>query len=199
MKKYIAAAAVSAVALAAIFLAVQANQPMEEEMNKTPLTEKSIYDFTLKSIDGSEVKMDQYKGKALMIVNVASQCGYTYQYEGLQKVYSKYKDQGFVMLGFPANNFGSQEPGSNEEIKTFCTRFKVSFPMFAKISVKGSDKHPFYRFLTEKETDPEFAGEIKWNFNKFLVDKTGKIVARFDSGDEPEGDRVIKAIEQALK
>jgi glutathione peroxidase len=199
MKKYIAAAAVSAAVLAAIFFAVQANQPTEEAMDKTPLTEKSIYDFTLKSIDGSEVKMDQYKGKTLMIVNVASQCGYTYQYDGMQKVYSKYKDQGFVMLGFPANNFGAQEPGSNEEIKTFCTRFKVSFPMFAKISVKGADKHPFYRFLTEKETDPEFAGEIKWNFNKFLVDKTGKIVARFDSGDDPDGDRVVKAIEQALK
>ena len=165
-----------------------------------PLTEKSIYDFVLKDINGNDVKMDQYRGKALMLVNVASQCGFTPQYEGLQKIYSKYKEQGFLVLGFPANNFGAQEPGSNEEIKNFCsTRFNVTFPMFSKISVKGSDEHPFYRFLTEKETNPDYAGEIKWNFSKFLADKTGKVVARFDSGVGPEDGSVIESIEKALK
>ena len=162
----------------------------------TPL----IYDFVVKSIDGKEVKLDQFRGKALLLVNVASQCGYTPQYEGLQKIYLKYKDQGFVVLGFPANNFGAQEPGTDQEIKTFCsTRYQVTFPMFSKISVKGADKNPLYQFLTEEKTDPKFAGEIKWNFNKFLIDKNGNIVARFDSKDTPESGKVVEAIEQALK
>ena len=162
----------------------------------TPL----IYDFALKNIDGKEVKLDEYRGKTLLLVNVASQCGYTPQYEGLQKIYSKYKDQGFVVLGFPANNFGAQEPGSDQEIKTFCsTRYKVTFPMFSKISVKGPDKHPLYKFLTEEKTDPKFAGEVSWNFNKFLIDKSGNIVGRFESKDTPESDTVTGAIERALK
>ena len=162
----------------------------------TPL----IYDFVLKNIDGKEVKLDQYRGKALLLVNVASQCGYTPQYEGLQKIYLKYKDQGFVILGFPANNFGAQEPGTDQEIKTFCsTRYHVTFPMFSKISVKGPDKNPLYQFLTEEKTDPKFAGEILWNFSKFLIDKKGKIVARFDSKDTPESEKVVEAIEQAVK
>jgi len=159
-----------------------------------------IYDFALKNIDGKEVKLDEYRGKTLLLVNVASQCGYTPQYEGLQKIYSKYKDQGFVVLGFPANNFGAQEPGSDQEIKTFCsTRYKVTFPMFSKISVKGPDKHPLYKFLTEEKTDPKFAGEVSWNFNKFLIDKSGNIVGRFESKDTPESDTVTGAIERALK
>ncbi len=164
-----------------------------------PLTEKSVYDFTVKDIDGNDIKMDQYRGKVLLIVNVASKCGYTPQYEGLEKIYLKYKDQGFFILGFPANNFLHQEPGTNEEIKKFCSlRYNVTFPMFSKISVKGNDKHPFYRFLTEKETDPEFAGEIKWNFNKFLISKTGKIIGRYDSGVKPESKELIDALEKAL-
>jgi glutathione peroxidase len=159
-----------------------------------------IYDYTVKSIDGKPVKLDQFRGKALLLVNVASQCGYTPQYEGLQKIYSKYKDKGLVILGFPANNFGAQEPGTDQEIKTFCsTKYNVTFPMFSKISVKGSDKHPLYQFLTEEKTDPKFAGEISWNFNKFLVDKKGNIAARFDSKDTPESEKVVTAIEQALK
>jgi glutathione peroxidase len=199
MKKMIILLVV-AVASAAVFFFAMAKDSGGNMENKEPLKEKSLYEFTLKGIDGSEMKMDQFRGKAVLIVNVASECGYTPQYEGLQKIYTKYKDQNFTIVGFPANNFGAQEPGSNEEIQTFCKkRYGVSFPLSTKISVKGSDKHPFYRFLTEKETDPEFAGEIKWNFNKFLVDKNGKIVARFDSGDEPESDKVITAIEQALK
>ncbi len=169
---------------------------------KSPPPEKkmaSIYDFTMKDIDGKDVKLSDYRGKTLLIVNVASRCGYTPQYEGLERVYEKYKGKGLVILGFPANNFGSQEPGSNQEIKTFCsTTYGVSFPMFAKISVKGADKHPFYAYLTDKETDPQFAGEIGWNFAKFVVNKEGQIVARFASSDEPESEKVKNAIEQNL-
>ena len=167
--------------------------------NITTAKEKSVYDFTMKDIDGKDVKLDAYKGKVALLVNTASKCGYTPQYEGLEKIYEKYKDQGFVILGFPANNFGGQEPGTNAEIKEFCTlKFKTSFPMFAKISVKGEDQHPLYKYLTSSDTDPKFAGEIKWNFNKFLVDKDGQIIARFDSKDTPEGETVTKAIENAL-
>jgi glutathione peroxidase len=163
------------------------------------MADKSVLDYTLKNIDGKETKLSDYRGKVLLLVNVASQCGYTPQYEGLQAIYSKYSAQGLVVLGFPANNFGGQEPGTNEEIKQFCTlKYKVSFPMFAKISVKGADIHPLYHFLTSKETDPEFSGDIKWNFNKFLVDRNGKIIARFDSGDKPEGEKVTQAVEKAL-
>jgi len=160
---------------------------------------KSIYDFEVLDIDGNKVSLSKFKGNVLLIVNVASKCGYTPQYEGLQAIYEKYKDQGFYVLGFPANNFANQEPGTNEEIKEFCsTRYKVTFPMFAKISVKGEDQHSLYRFLTSKETNPEFAGEITWNFNKFLIDRNGKVVARFSSKDKPESDVVIQAIEKYL-
>jgi glutathione peroxidase len=158
-----------------------------------------IYNFALKSIDGKEVNLSQYRGKTLLLVNVASQCGYTPQYEGLQKIYAKYKDRGLVVLGFPANNFGAQEPGTDQEIKTFCsTRYNVTFPMFSKISVKGPDQHPLYRYLTDAATNPKFAGEIKWNFNKFLIDKQGNIAARFDSKDTPESETVVGAIEKLL-
>jgi glutathione peroxidase len=169
--------------------------------NDSPKGEKQpmIYTFALKSIDGKEVNLSQYRGKTLLLVNVASQCGYTPQYEGLQKIYSKYKDRGLVVLGFPANNFGAQEPGTDQEIKTFCsTRYNVTFPMFSKISVKGPDQHPLYQYLTNAGTNPKFAGEIKWNFNKFLIDKQGNITARFDSKDAPESETVVGAIEKAL-
>ena len=160
----------------------------------------SIYDFTVNDIDGNPVKLDQYKGKAVLIVNVASKCGNTPQYEGLQDLYKKYGDKGLVILGFPANNFGGQEPGTNEEIKDFCTtNYGVTFPIFSKISVKGEDIHPLYKYLTSAETDPEFAGDITWNFNKFLINPSGKIVARFDSKDKPESEKVVKAIQIALK
>lgn len=159
----------------------------------------SIYDFSLKDIDHKEVNLSQYRGKVVLVVNVASRCGYTPQYEGLQKVYLKYKDRGFVILGFPANNFMGQEPGTDEEIKTFCSaKYNVTFPIFSKISVKGDDIHPLYKFLTSKETNPEFGGDIKWNFSKFLVDKSGKIIARFEPKVTPESDPVIQAIEKAL-
>jgi len=170
--------------------------------NSTPLDaskEKSVYEFTMKDIDGKDVKLKKYKGNVVMFVNTASKCGYTPQYEGLEKIYEKYKDKGFVILGFPANNFGGQEPGTETEIKEFCTlKYHVSFPMFSKISVKGEDQHPLYGFLTNKESDPQFGGDITWNFNKFLVDRSGHIVARFSSKETPESEAVTAAIEKYL-
>jgi glutathione peroxidase len=159
----------------------------------------SVLDFKMRDIDGNDVKLDKYKGNVLLIVNTASKCGYTPQYEGLQSTYTKYKDKGFYVLGFPANNFGAQEPGTETEIKEFCTsKYHVTFPMFAKISVKGEDQDPLYKFLTDKATDPEFAGDITWNFNKFLVDRKGHVVARFSSKDTPESPAVTAAIEKYL-
>lgn len=158
----------------------------------------SVYDFTLPSIDGSDAPLAQYKGKVLLLVNVASKCGYTPQYAGLESLYEKYKDQGLVVIGFPANNFGAQEPGTNEEIKSFCTRtYHVSFPMYAKISVKGSDKAPLYQYLTE-EANPATNGEIGWNFTKFVVDRTGRVIARFESKIKPEDSALTGVIEKAL-
>lgn len=159
----------------------------------------SIYDFVLKDIDGNKVPLKKYKGKAMLIVNVASRCGFTPQYEGLQRLYEKYKDQGFVILGFPANNFLNQEPGSNKQIKKFCKlKYGVTFPMFSKISVKGKDKAPLYRYLTDKKTNPKYGGEIKWNFTKFLIAPDGECVARFEPATEPESAQVVKSIEQIL-
>jgi glutathione peroxidase len=158
----------------------------------------SIYDFTMKSIDGKPVPLADYKGRLVLIVNVASQCGYTPQYKGLEALYEKYKDQGLVIAGFPANNFGEQEPGNDQEIKTFCSRtYNVSFPMFSKISVKGGDQAPLYHFLVDKNANPSTGGEIEWNFTKFLVDRSGKILARFESDVTPEA--IDPAIASALK
>jgi glutathione peroxidase len=158
-----------------------------------------VYSFTLNSIDGKPAPLADYKGKVVLLVNVASQCGYTPQYSALEAIYEKYKDQGFVILGFPANNFGAQEPGTNEEIKTFCTRkYSVTFPMYAKISVKGEDQAPLYAYLT-KETGPGIAGEIKWNFTKFLVDRDGKVIQRFEPAVTPDSKEVTAAIEKQLK
>jgi len=158
-----------------------------------------VYSFTLNSIDGKPAPLADYKGKVVLLVNVASQCGYTPQYSALEAIYEKYKDQGFVILGFPANNFGAQEPGTNEEIKSFCTRkFNVTFPMYSKISVKGSDQSPLYAYLT-KETGAGIAGEIKWNFTKFLVDRNGKVVQRFEPAVTPDSKEVTAAIEKQLK
>ena len=159
----------------------------------------SVLDFKMKDIDGKDVKLKQYKGKVLLVVNVASKCGYTPQYEALQADYAKYKDQGFFVLGFPANNFGAQEPGTETEIKEFCSsKYHVTFPMFAKISVKGTDQDALYSFLTAKETNPDFAGDIKWNFTKFLVDRSGKVVARFEPKVKPDSPDVTAAIEKYL-
>ena len=160
---------------------------------------KSIYDFTMNSIDGQPVSLKSYKGKVVLLVNVASKCGYTPQYAGLEKLYEKYKDKGFVIVGVPANNFAQQEPGTNEEIKTFCSRkYNVSFPMMSKVSVLGDDKTPLYRYLTDTQTDPKFGGDIKWNFTKFLFDRKGNPVARFEPAVTPDSPEVQAAVESAL-
>lgn len=159
-----------------------------------------FYSFTVKDIDGRSVALSRYEGKVLLVVNVASECGFTGQYANMERLYRKYKDQGFVVLGFPANNFGNQEPGTNAEIKAFCTRqFGVTFPMFSKISVKGEDIHPLYRYLTSPEANGRFGGPIPWNFNKFLIDKDGKTIARFPSEVDPLDPQITKAVEAALQ
>ena len=160
----------------------------------------SVLEFKVRDIDGKTVDLAKYKGEVLLIVNTASQCGYTPQYNNLEAAYEKYKAQGFEVLAFPANEFGHQEPGSDAEIKRFCTadKYQVTFPIFSKIVVKGEGIHPMYQFLTAKETDPKFAGDIPWNFAKFLVNRKGEVIARFAPGDKPDGDKVAKAIETAL-
>jgi glutathione peroxidase len=159
-------------------------------------TQPALYSFTMKTIDGNDKKLLDYKGKVLMIVNVASKCGHTPQYKGLEALYEKYKDQGFMILGFPANNFFSQEPGTNEEIKSFCSlNYGVTFDMFSKISVKGDDQHPLYHYLTEESPVP---GAVKWNFQKYLVDRNGKVVEKFSPGTEPTEKEVITGIEKLL-
>jgi glutathione peroxidase len=161
--------------------------------------EKSIYDFTMNSIDGKPTSLSSFKGKVVLLVNVASRCGYTPQYTALESVYEKYKGRNFVIVGIPANNFGSQEPGTNEEIKTFCsTKYNVTFPMMAKVSVKGDDITPLYQYLTDKSANPATGGEIQWNFTKFLVDANGKIVARFEPKITPDSTEITTAIEKAL-
>ena len=159
----------------------------------------SVHDYTLPSIEGKPAPLAQYKGKVALIVNVASQCGFTPQYSGLQKLYEKYQSRGFVVLGFPANNFGGQEPGSNEEIRQFCSRrYNVTFPMYAKISVQGSDQAPLYRYLTDRQAHPETGGDVKWNFTKFLVDGDGRVIGRFEPSVAPESPELVQAIEKAL-
>jgi glutathione peroxidase len=155
----------------------------------------SIHDFSMKTIDGKELPLSTFKGKTVLVVNVASKCGFTPQYTALEAVYEKYKSKGLVIVGFPANNFGFQEPGTDEEIQTFCrSKYMVTFPMFSKISVKGADKAPLYQYLTSTG-----GGEIQWNFTKFLVDKNGKVIKRFESAVTPDSPEVISAIEGALK
>jgi glutathione peroxidase len=199
MKKYIALSAIAILIITCVLFALTWGERDPLKEGET-MVEKSALDFTMKSIDGKDVKLDSYSGKVLLLVNVASKCGYTPQYEGLESVYEKYKEQGLVVMGFPANNFLWQEPGTDEEIKAFCSaKYNVTFPMFAKISVKGDKIHPLYKFLTSKVTNPEFGGAISWNFNKFLVDRGGKVIARFSSKDKPESEKVVQAIELALK
>lgn len=162
------------------------------------ITIDSVYEFKPTNINGKEIPLSEYEGKVLLIVNTASKCGYTPQYEGLQALYEKYNDQGVEVLGFPANNFGGQEPGTDEEIKQFCkVNYDVTFPMFSKVSVKGDDKHPLFQYLTSAD-NADFKGEIKWNFEKFLIGKDGTLQRRFRSDVEPESDEIIKAIEKVL-
>ena len=158
---------------------------------------ESLHDIAVKDIDGKATTLSPYKGRVLLIVNVASECGYTPQYTGLEAVFEKYSAKGLTVLGFPCNQFGGQEPGTNAEIKSFCSsKFHVTFPMFDKIDVNGAKRHPLYAALAGKESP--FPGDIKWNFGKFLIGRDGKIVARFGSGAAPESPEVIKAIEAAL-
>jgi glutathione peroxidase len=161
--------------------------------------EKTVYDFTLNSIDGQPAPLAAYKGKVVLLVNVASKCGYTPQYSALESTYEKYKDRGFVIVGIPANNFGAQEPGSNQEIKTFCSsKYHVTFPMMAKVSVKGDEITPLYQFLTDKSSNPRSGGEIKWNFTKFLIGPDGRVISRFEPEITPDSPQVTSAIEEAL-
>jgi glutathione peroxidase len=167
-----------------------------QQKEKTPVNANGIYSFTMKTIDGKDRPLAEYKGKVVMVVNVASFCGYTPQYKDLEEVYRIYKDKGFMILGFPANNFGQQEPGSDEEIKTFCnTNYNVTFDLFSKISVKGDDQHPLYQYITK---DSPFPGPVKWNFQKYLVDKNGNIVTMYPSKVKPTDKEVIQKIELLL-
>jgi len=160
---------------------------------------QGLYDFTLDDIDGRPLPLKQFSGNVMLLVNVASKCGFTKQYPGLETLYQRYKNRGLVVLGFPANNFLNQEPGTNEEIKQFCTlTHNVSFPMFAKISVKGKTMHPLYRFLTGQKGPHINPGGISWNFNKFLADRGGNIQYRFGSRTEPLSDEMIGAVEALL-
>ena len=160
------------------------------------MADQSIYDFTMKTIDGKEQPLSAYKGKTVLVVNVASKCGFTPQYKGLEALYEKYKARGFVILGFPANDFGWQEPGTDAEIQTFCsTTYGVNFPMFSKISVKGDKIHPLYKYLTESS---EPAGPISWNFNKFLIAPDGRIIGRWGSRTTPEDKELNEKVEEAL-
>ncbi len=156
-----------------------------------------LYSIPLKDIDGKDASLKSYAGKAILVVNVASQCGYTRQYSGLEALWKKYKDQGLVVLGFPCNDFGSQEPGTPTEIKAFCSsNFAVTFPLFDKLHVKGAEQHPLYGALTGS-TSP-VPGPVKWNFGKFLIGRDGRILSRYDSSVEPDSEELTKAVETAL-
>jgi glutathione peroxidase len=188
-----AALALSAAALtAAVSLAGDASPAQ-------PASDPSyVLGFTMNQIDGTPKNLSDYKGQVLLIVNVASQCGYTPQYAGLESLYETKKEQGFAVLGFPANNFGSQEPGSNEEIASFCTsKFGVSFPMFEKIDVAGAAQHPLYKRITSQPAP--IGGDPKWNFTKFLVDRSGKVVARYESKVKPDDAALVAKIDELLK
>jgi glutathione peroxidase len=155
--------------------------------------------FEVKSIDGDAVKLADYQGKVVLVVNVASRCGLTSQYAGLQDLFEKYKDKGLVVLGFPCNQFGSQEPGTESDIKQFCsTKYNVTFPMFSKVDVNGADAAPFYKYLTSQQTEPAGDGKISWNFEKFLIGRDGKVINRFSPRVSPTDAELVKAIEAEL-
>lgn len=163
------------------------------------VSEESVHEFTVASIQGEEVDLSTYKGKILLIVNTASKCGFTKQYSDLVNLQEKYADQGVVVLGFPANNFGNQEPGTDKQIMEFCSStYGVDFPMFSKVSVKGDDQSPLFAYLTTAENEG-FTGNIRWNFEKFLVGPDGKLVRRFRSAAKPTGKKITNAIEQILE
>lgn len=164
------------------------------------LSAASVYDYELNTIDYHRVRLSDFKGKVLMIVNVASYCGYTPQYAGLQKLYLAHKDQGFVIIGVPSNDFGEGEPGSDPEIKQFCRRkYDVTFPMMSKVFIKANPRVPLYDYLTDERQNPKTGGEIRWNFTKFLIGRNGNILARFEPGVAPEDTSLNKAVENALR
>jgi glutathione peroxidase len=207
MKSFIAASMAAAVLISGAVLWAKpgAIKDTVKEPSKAPAkAEKegvpvSPLDFKLRTIDGKEMDLARLKGKPVLLVNVASKCGLTPQYKALEALYEKYKGQGLVVVGIPANNFGKQEPGTESEIKEFCTKnYGVTFPMASKISVLGEDQHPLYKFLTQKETAGDFAGDIEWNFAKFLIDRNGNIMARFASKTAPDSPQVVGAVEKAL-
>ena len=172
----------------------EAKKPGDKTAVETPLKGE------MKSLKGEKIDLADYRGKVVMIVNTASFCGNTPQYGDLEQLWKKYGEKGFVVLGFPANEFGKQEPGSDAEIAEFCTKnYRVSFPMFSKIVVKGEGKAPLYEYLTSKKTNPKFSGEITWNFEKFLVGRDGKVAARFKPGMKPQTDQIVRAIETELE
>jgi len=188
--------AASIVALTGGLLMAAPDAQAEEKGRLMAAKTTGLYDFTMNDIDGRPVNLGQYKGKVLLVVNTASFCGNTPQYTDLEAIYEQYRDKGFEVLAFPANNFGQQEPGTNAEIKGFClTKYSVSFPLFSKISVKGEDKHPLYRYLTEQSPYP---GEVEWNFQKYLVDRSGNVVARFPHRMKPSSPEIVKEVERAL-
>jgi glutathione peroxidase len=179
-----------------VVLAMPAVSIAEEGAKKTP----AVLNFKMKDIDGKEVDLAKYKGKVVMFVNVASKCGLTPQYEQLQALHDKFADKGLVIIGVPANEFGRQEPGTNAEIKEFCTsEYKVKFPMLSKVVVKGKGICPLYEYLTSKDTNPKHAGPIAWNFTKFIVSRDGEVIARFEPRIKPDSEKVVKTIETELK
>jgi glutathione peroxidase len=181
--------------LAATLTSVRAQNPASTK-GERPTMDNTVLQFAMKTNDGKEKPLSDYKGKVLLIVNTASECGYTPQYQGLEELFQEYEAKGLVILAFPANNFGAQEPGTDAQIKQFCTlKYKVTFPLFAKTSVKGADINPLYKFLTTKAG---FDGDISWNFNKFLVDPNGKVVARFGTRVDPMAEEVTKKLEEIL-
>jgi glutathione peroxidase len=196
------AAALAAATLSSVSCAAPAETKTEAKPEAKPENKenKTMHDFSALDIAGKEHKLSEYKGKTVLIVNTASRCGFTKQFDGLEKLYQANKDKDFVILGFPSNDFGAQDPGTNEEIIQFCkANYGVTFPMMSKIAVKGEAAHPLYQWLTSKESNPQFGGPIGWNFTKFLINKDGAVVARFDSKTEPMSDAVKEALARELK
>lgn len=184
---------VSALAVTGVGLVAVAGEQQRKEISP-------LLNITMKNIDGKDVYLGDYQGDVLMVVNVASKCGYTPQYKDLEALYRKYKDRGFKILAFPANNFGKQEPGTDDQIKQFCTsNYQVTFDLFSKISVKGDDQCKLYKRLTNKENAGSSAGDVRWNFQKYLIDRQGKVVAKFEPGDNPLDKKVTQVIEQSLE
>lgn len=181
-------------------LAFAVGPALADDKDKGDKNVAPVLNFTMKGIDGKDVELSKLQGKVVLFVNVASKCGFTPQYEGLEKLHEKYSRDGLVIVGVPANEFGKQEPGTDEEISKFCTsNYGVKFTMLSKVVVKGQGICPLYQFLTGKDTNPKFAGPISWNFEKFLVGRNGEVVARFKPQVKPEGEKVTAAIESELK